>query len=112
LNCNSNNRNRIWDPYSRGYEFSVFCDITPCSPLKVNWHFGRAFCLQFQGRRVSQSPSCWFLAWLIIRPYKLMWYIPPTLRSALDRLYVYISQKVKVFSKMLSVIWEIILASA
>jgi hypothetical protein len=34
---------------------SVFKDVTPCSPLKVNWHF-RGIChLPLQGWRVSQT---------------------------------------------------------
>jgi hypothetical protein len=56
---------------------SVFWDITPYSPVKVNWHFRVTYCLQLQGWRVSQarnqqewgskqsSTLCWFLAWLI-----------------------------------------------
>jgi hypothetical protein len=33
---------------------SIFCDITLCSPLKVNWHFGGT-CLHLQGPRISQA---------------------------------------------------------
>jgi hypothetical protein len=34
---------------------SVFWDITPRSPLKVNRGFGGTRCLQLQGRRISQA---------------------------------------------------------
>jgi hypothetical protein len=34
---------------------SVFWDITPRSPLKVNWRFGGTYRLHFQGRRMSQA---------------------------------------------------------
>jgi hypothetical protein len=32
---------------------TIFWDITPCSPLKVNQHFGGTYSLQLQGRRIS-----------------------------------------------------------
>jgi hypothetical protein len=34
---------------------TIFWDITPCSPLKVNWRFGETHCLQLQGRILSQA---------------------------------------------------------
>jgi hypothetical protein len=34
---------------------SIFWDITPCSPLKVNGRFRGTCRLHFQGRRVSQA---------------------------------------------------------
>jgi hypothetical protein len=50
--------------YNRDVEFeiltavvmksSIFWDITPCSPLKVNRHFGRTCRIYFKGRRISQ----------------------------------------------------------
>jgi hypothetical protein len=41
----------IWGSHTGGYEeFSIFLDITPCSPLKINRHFGRKFRLHLQGR--------------------------------------------------------------
>jgi hypothetical protein len=35
----------------------VFSDLTPCSPLKVNGHFGRTSRLRFQGGRISEASS-------------------------------------------------------
>jgi hypothetical protein len=34
---------------------SIFWDITPCSPLKVNRRFGRTCHLHLQGRRIRQA---------------------------------------------------------
>jgi hypothetical protein len=36
---------------------SVFCDITPCSPLKVNQSFGGTCRLHLQDRRISQAKN-------------------------------------------------------
>jgi hypothetical protein len=36
-------------------ESSIFWDITPCSPLKVNRRLGGTCCLHFQGRRISRA---------------------------------------------------------
>jgi hypothetical protein len=36
-------------------KISIFWDITPCSPLKVNRRFGETYRLHLQGRRVSQK---------------------------------------------------------
>jgi hypothetical protein len=34
---------------------SLFWDMTPCSPVKVNRRFGRTYRLHLEGRRVSQA---------------------------------------------------------
>jgi hypothetical protein len=36
-------------------ESFTFWDITPCSPVKVNWHFGRRLHLHHQGLRISYA---------------------------------------------------------
>jgi hypothetical protein len=36
---------------------SVFWDITPCTPLKINRRFGEIFRLHFQVRRTNQTGS-------------------------------------------------------
>jgi hypothetical protein len=33
---------------------SIFWDIEPCRPLKINWRFGGT-CLRLQGRRISKA---------------------------------------------------------
>jgi hypothetical protein len=67
---------------------STFCDITPCSPLKVNRRF-RGICrhhLQIQRisrkrdqiRKLSLSPAfTLFFFWHILRPWRLRRHIPP-----------------------------------
>jgi hypothetical protein len=45
---------------------SIFWDITPCSPLKVNQRFGGTYRLHLQCR--YRLLSRWFLALLIFRP--------------------------------------------
>jgi hypothetical protein len=56
---------------------SIFWDITPCSPLKVNRRFGGTRTLHFQGRRISQTSksllaTCFHAGffWLILRPWR------------------------------------------
>jgi hypothetical protein len=62
---------------------SVFWDITPCNPLSVNRRFGGTYRLHLQGRRISQASSAchllssWFLAWLILRPWRWRRHAPP-----------------------------------
>jgi hypothetical protein len=36
-------------------KISIFWDITPCSPLKVNRRFGGTYRLHLQGPRISQA---------------------------------------------------------
>jgi hypothetical protein len=60
---------------------SVFCDISLCSSLNVNWHVGGTCRLHLQGQRIShagnQCESRWqFLAWLIPWPWKWRWHVP------------------------------------
>jgi hypothetical protein len=38
-------------------KISIFWDITPCSLVKVNRHFGGTYCLHLQGRRISQTKN-------------------------------------------------------
>jgi hypothetical protein len=33
----------------------IFWDITPCSPVRVNWRFGGTYRLHLQGRRISRA---------------------------------------------------------
>jgi hypothetical protein len=54
-------------------ESTIFCDITPCSPLRINQRFGGKYRLHLQGRKISQARNqhesrcqachllaCWF----------------------------------------------------
>jgi hypothetical protein len=38
-----------------GRKTTVFWDITPCTPLKVNRRFGRIYRLHLQGRKMSRA---------------------------------------------------------
>jgi hypothetical protein len=96
---------------------TVFWDITPCSPLNVNRRFGGTYRLHFHGRRIirarnqceskwqapSVGPAChllsrWFLARLILRPWKWRRYAPPKHRLAFNGLHCVISQKIALFN--------------
>jgi hypothetical protein len=69
-----------WSGQRSSLKSSVFWDITPCSPLKVNWRFGGTCRLHLQGRRVSQVRNllvACFLAWLILRPWRWGSHVTP-----------------------------------
>jgi hypothetical protein len=56
---------------------SMFCDITPCSPLKVDRRFGETYRLQLWVRRISQTRNRLYfmlvfcLVWRILPPWRL-----------------------------------------
>jgi hypothetical protein len=83
---------------------TVFWDIKPCGPLKVNRCFGGTYRLHFQGRRMNrarnQRETRWqaefsrsFLARLILRPWRWRRYIPPKRLLTFNGLHGVISQK-------------------
>jgi hypothetical protein len=78
---------------------SVFWNITPYSPLKVN---GR---LRLQGWRIGIvelsliSASCWFIAWLILRPRRWRRYSHPKRWLTFDGPHGVISKKLELFIK-------------
>jgi hypothetical protein len=60
-------------PTVKTMESTIFCDVTPWSPVEVHQRFGGTNCLHLQGCRVSQANKrtvqlancfCWFLACL------------------------------------------------
>jgi hypothetical protein len=58
---------------------SIFWDITACSPLRVNWCW-TAWNLVAKRSLLSTGSAChllslWFLAWLILLPWRWRWYI-------------------------------------
>jgi hypothetical protein len=93
---------------------SIYWDVTPCSPLKVNRRFGETYSLHLQGRRISRArnqhkedtkqgcSTCWFLIWLIIRPYCWRRYVPPKHGSTFKGLHGGISQKTELFKDEIS----------
>jgi hypothetical protein len=65
---------------------SIFWDIRPCSPLKVN-----------QSSRSCHLVSRWFLACLILRTWRWRRNVPPKRRLTFDGLHGVISQKIELF---------------
>jgi hypothetical protein len=63
------------------HKSSIFCDKTPCSPLK--------FCLL--------PTTSWFLAWLILRPCRWRRYVPPKRLLTFNGPHGVISQKTEFF---------------
>jgi hypothetical protein len=45
---------------------TIFCDLTPCSPVKVHRRFGGTYCLHLHSRRVSTAlhAACFLLCLL------------------------------------------------
>jgi hypothetical protein len=64
---------------------TIFWDITPCNPLKVNQRFGGTYHLHLQGRRISQARN----------QYKSRW--QAELCLTFNRLHGIISQKIILF---------------
>jgi hypothetical protein len=87
----------------------IFWDITPCSSLKVNWRFRETYRLHLQGRRIIRArnqherctcrlPSRWFLARLILRPWRWRRYVPLKRQLTFNGLRGVISRKTVLFS--------------
>jgi hypothetical protein len=86
----------------------ILWERTLCSPFKVKRRFGGKYRLHHQGRKISLARnqresssshllSRWFLARLILRPWRWRRYVPPKLRLTLNGLYGVISQKMVLF---------------
>jgi hypothetical protein len=61
----------------------VFCDITLCSLLKINM-FQRNMSPPSSGLKINYLlsrkqvvASCWFVAWLILQPWRWRCHVPP-----------------------------------
>jgi hypothetical protein len=72
---------------------SIFWNITPCSPLKVNWRFGGT------RSRACHQLSRWFLARLIFRPWRWRRNVPLKRRLTLNSLQGVISLKTELFKR-------------
>jgi hypothetical protein len=70
---------------------TIFWDVTPCSPLKINRRFGGKY------RSACHLLSRWFLGLLIFRPWRWRRYVPPKRRLALTGLHCVMSQKIVLF---------------
>jgi hypothetical protein len=78
---NKLSKKQVWS------ESTIFWDITPCSPLRVNRLFGVTCHLL----------SRWFLAQLIYRPWRWKLYVLPKRRFTFNGLHGIISQKMLLF---------------
>jgi hypothetical protein len=78
-----------------------FWYILPCSPLKVNRRFGRIYNLHLYGRWIDQSRNHplpgWFLARLILRPWRWNRRVIPKCLLLFNGLHGVISQKIVLF---------------
>jgi hypothetical protein len=77
---------------------SIFLDMTPCSPLKVNRRFWWTWRFHLQGRRISSGSAChllsrWFLDRVILQSWRCRRYVPPKRHLAFNELHGIISQK-------------------
>jgi hypothetical protein len=72
--------------HSGGYEeFCIYCDLMPGSPLKA----------------LSSVASWWFLASLILQPWRWRRYISPKRRLIFNWLRGLVSQKIEIFNQNL-----------
>jgi hypothetical protein len=65
---------------------SIFLDMTPCSPLKINWHFCLVLALW------------WCLACLILHPWRWSLHVPLKHWLIFTELHSVISQKIELFA--------------
>jgi hypothetical protein len=82
--------------------------VTPCIPSKANKRFWGTCHLHLQGPRIrqarnKQSSACymlsrWFLARLILRPWRWRRYVPPKRRSTFNGIHSVISKNIELFA--------------
>jgi hypothetical protein len=73
----------IWFSTYQRFKCTIFWDITPCSPLKVNRRFGGTYRLHLQGRKISRAQNQRESRWQA----KLRW----------KRLHAVISHRIELF---------------
>jgi hypothetical protein len=86
----------------------IFCDLTPCSPLKVNRSFGGTFRLPFSGlknkpsmtRQSSALFATWYIIRFVLRPWRWRRHVPPKCRLIFNGLHDVISQKTQLWNEM------------
>jgi hypothetical protein len=91
---------------------SVYWDITPYIPMKVNRRFRGNQRFHLQGRRVSNAKKtsnkqpCSLPAWLTFLPWRWRQYVPPKCRLTLTGTHDIICQKTALFTPATSGIWN------
>jgi hypothetical protein len=73
---------------------SVFLDMTPCSPLKVNWRSEGTYHLHLQGQRISQARNQHESRW---KAEDGRWHVPQKCQLTLNGLHAIMSQKIELF---------------
>jgi hypothetical protein len=71
----------------------IFCDITPIYTLKIN---------QLEVDSLLSALWCWFLAWLILRPWRWRQQIPLKRLLIFNWLYGVIPQKTELLTSLLA----------
>jgi hypothetical protein len=108
---------RIWEWFdvltAEVMKRSIFWDIMPCSPLKVNRIFGGTCRFHHQGRKMSQVrnqrdcllDTCFTLVPCLayFRPWRWKWHLPPKRRLTFSALHGVISHKIELFMRMMVV---------
>jgi hypothetical protein len=71
----------IWGSYNGVMNRFVYWDITYCSPLKINWRFGRTCLFRLQVSRVRQARNQQESGtkknrgtWRLLKVWKLLWF--------------------------------------
>jgi hypothetical protein len=80
----------------------IFWDITPCSPLKVNRHFGGICHLNLQSRRWAKQETI-VKAGENLPPWRWRRHIPPKRRLTFNGLHGVIFKKIQLFLTMKNV---------
>jgi hypothetical protein len=75
---------------------SVLWDIMPCNLFQFNRHFEEC-CLYLQDRRVRHLLTRWFLAWLVLLPWRRRRYDLPKCRLTLNGLHLVTTRKIEFF---------------
>jgi hypothetical protein len=75
---------------------SIFWDNTPCSPVLSQQDISEKLMASIL-RLCLLSASCWFLAWLILRPCKCRRHVPPKRQLIFNGLHGAMSHKVELF---------------
>jgi hypothetical protein len=79
-------------------KISIFCDITPCSPLIVNRRLEEACHLHIEQTELYLPfASLWILAGIILHPWRWRRHVPPKLQLTFNGLHGVISQKIRTF---------------
>jgi hypothetical protein len=86
---------RIWGSHSGGYEEFYLLGYDTMQSVETKPTFRRNTFSRLQAEFCLLLASCWFLAWLILRPWICRRHIPPKSPLKMNGLYGVISMKIK-----------------